>query len=574
MRSLLHHFFRHHRHNLSVIGREHPLEVFWIAVYTLVLLIFPNETLAEYAFYYLSLLPCLVLLYTVRQRRVLYYAAGCLPVLACGLLYALDKDMNSTLASKLLCLNILALIALHVPFSLADNREFLSRALLTLVHIVSALLVSGCLLLTLGLLEGGFYMLFGIELHNWHNGKIYYVPLFALTPLMFLSFERLLQQKTDGVPLLLENRVIELSLNYIATPALMAYTLMIYVYTAKIILQGRLPQGGVSYIVGSYLAAGLFCHMLHTLSCQPKWARFYQIFPWLMLLPLIVLWTGVMERIGSYGLTEMRIWLLTAVILLSLFCLWSLRPQWRQYRRFAVLLLVAGLITGIVLPLKQIEYASQYARFDRMLTKVQLLDSQGRIVQPLPQPATGQEEHWQQLHDQATYFYYSEVEKAAADRYGAGLQQLLAYSREDPHHNPSESHQRLSLQKRLFSIRDGGTIEPVHEVSFNGDTGNIGSFDIRLSDYQTLRSIRVEQVQQHMWHIFERHRLNPQQQYSHAELAVLVPDILHIPLENGDILLAESLNLSYQPQKGYNISGIDAFVLFSPHIPHAASAPR
>lgn len=565
-------FLRHHAHNVSAIAREHPLEVFWLAVYMLPLLLLSSDKLAQYGMYWLPLLPCWVLLYHIRSRRAAYYAAGLLPALGMAAVYVLGHtDIGETAVLKLLCLNAIALIALLTPFALADNRQFLSRALLTLVNIVSAWLVAGCLMLALLLLQGGLYVLFSLDLNDGLQGKIYYVPLFVLTPLMFLSFERNLRQTAGGEPLLVQNRVIELTLNYIATPALMLYTLMIYVYTGKILLSGSLPDGGVSYVVGSYLAIGLTTQLLQVLSCQPKWQGFHRLFPWLALVPLGLLWCGVIERIHRYGLTEMRLWLLAAAVLLSLYCLLSLRPQWRQYRTFAVLLLGTLLLVGIILPLKRIEAASQEARFERLLAELKLLDGNGRIVQPLPAPTEAQQQQWTELQEQARYLFY--VMDSDGERYGAGLKQLA-----EQHESGSDAELQ-SVHFRLpagpFQI-SGGSIEPVSyaHAEYASETGEITAYVLDPHNERNTR-IPAAEIHHHLEQLFARHGLNPQQQYQEEELKVLSSGWRYIPLANDDVLLTEAVEIRYLPPRGYTVTDINVFALFHPaaQSQDAASAP-
>lgn len=552
-------FLRRHARNLAAIAREHPLETFWLAVFSLLLLWLPLEALSEqYEINWPLFLPSLVLMYKTRAHRAAYYAAGLLP----ALLFVSGPLFQTAYADDTwLCLNGLALLALLSPFSLSSNHAFLSRALLTLINLLSALLVTGCLLLAIALLQSGINLLFGYDSFSALGPKPYYVLLFALTPLMFFSFERPWQN--NGEPLLVHNRVIELSLNYIAGPFLLLYTLMIYAYTAQIVWRGELPQGGVAYLVGSYLAAGLFTQMLQTLSCEPKWQRFYRLFPPLSLLPLVLLWTGTIERIATYGLTETRIWLLALVILLSLFCLLSLRPQWRQYRTFSALLLAAGLLVGILLPVERIAGSSQQARFERMLDSLQLKTADGRIVQPLPQPAAENQAAWQELYWQAYALerYYGIDETV----YGPGFEQLLVQEMPQPAPDSPQS-QYVGIRNIPFTLERAGSLSEVSSVHFSGTNAQGNPvLNIAMTDASL---VNAEMPHNHLDTVFARHGLNPKQHYDQETLQKTAADLLRIPLDQDRLLLVKEIALEYDPQHGYAIGPIHApFALFTPQLP-------
>lgn len=574
-------FWHTHWHNLRTVWQEHPLETFWLAVFAMALLLIPRHVLLDkYALiFWLPFLPYLVLLYKLRIHKMAYYAAGLLPLAGTLLLYWFvylypsgGSPLDGALFEKLFCLNVLFLLALLFDWTLKPNRAFLSRAVLTLVNIASALLVSGCLMMALGLIDVSLHVLFEsqVGIHSLLEGKIYYVSMFVLTPLLFLSFERPLH-RPGGEPVLLQNRVIEISLNYIVWPMLVVFTLLIYVYTAKIVWEGELPDGGVAFIVCTYLAAGLGTQLLQELSCQRKWQRLHRLFGWLTPVPLVLLWIGIGERIGAYGLTVMRIWLLAVAILLTVYCVLSLRQHWRQYRLFSILLLGAGLLVGIILPLEKIAAANQQARFEHMLAELNLLDADGKIVQPLPPASLAQQEQWEKLSRQINYLPFSADEGKA--HYGAGYAQLTGYAVQSDSEEISQAvndNGFVTLGQsgyQLPAITDGAMeLYPVRYVSPRYDDDNsekVAYFEIKLrsNDMQ----VRMDPPHQHIQQVFAKHGLNSKQRYSEEELKKLAPDLLQIPLANGGILLVYAVQLDYDSQMGYVLNSyIDGFALLLP----------
>jgi hypothetical protein len=101
---------------------------------------------------------------------------------------------------------------------------------------------------------------------------------------------------------------------YILMPILALYSLILYVYLFQIIIKWELPNGWVSLLV-SVLALGGFLSMLITyplrLNDENKFVNFlFRYFP-LLLMPLLVLMSvGIFRRLGDYGLTINRCYVL------------------------------------------------------------------------------------------------------------------------------------------------------------------------------------------------------------------------------------------------------------------------
>lgn len=206
--------------------------------------------------------------------------------------------------------------------------------------------------------------------------RIWLVTWWWIFPLAYLS----LSQREN----LFSGRFNELSkilLNWILSPALVIYTLIIYAYAVSILIQGKMPEGMIANVAFPYLMIGIVLYTLQILLDNEKWQKFYRLLPWLNLLPLVMLWYATSIRIHHYGFTQDRVYLLMGAMVLALWNFILLVPKIRQYRLLAGVLLLALLSNVFVIDANQIAYQDQLARFDNFVKTQQLLDSNGKLTE-------------------------------------------------------------------------------------------------------------------------------------------------------------------------------------------------
>jgi hypothetical protein len=141
------------------------------------------------------------------------------------------------------------------------------------------------------------------------QGEIYYytwlfvVFLFALT--YFLA----------GIPLSTEElsnktypKLLKILLLYIVMPLLSAYTIILYIYFAKIVATWQWPVNIVTHLVLWYsVIAVLVLFFITPLKTESSWSnKFLVLFPKLVLPLLIMMFISIYIRINAYGLTENR----------------------------------------------------------------------------------------------------------------------------------------------------------------------------------------------------------------------------------------------------------------------------
>lgn len=158
------------------------------------------------------------------------------------------------------------------------------------------------------------------------NDKIYLRVFYLLaifgSSFIFLLFnEKGLEylEKEGNYPI-----VLKFFTQYILIPLLIIYVVILYFYSAKILINWELPRGWVSYLVLAYSIVGILAILLvHPLkeNSAKSWVKMFSKIFYFTLIPLLILlFTAIFTRILEYGYTEPRyfvvllsIWLATVV---------------------------------------------------------------------------------------------------------------------------------------------------------------------------------------------------------------------------------------------------------------------
>ncbi|HEV7349120.1 DUF4153 domain-containing protein [Telluribacter sp.] len=177
---------------------------------------------------------------------------------------------------------------------------------------------------------------------------------------------------------------LKLFTQYVLLPLEVVYLIILYVYSAQILIQWRLPEGGVAYLVVAFSVAGILALLLlYPLrsSAEERWIRLFARRFHLALLPLIVLlFVGIYRRIGDYGITENRylvgilaVWLLG----ITFYLLFSKRDDIRLIP--LTLCLISFAIAIGPWSIFGLSRQSQANRFRDLLAKYQLLNNQQQL---------------------------------------------------------------------------------------------------------------------------------------------------------------------------------------------------
>lgn len=348
-------------HSFKRTFKAHKIESCVIIVFSLLYAVSPTYILEGYSNettsheIYLHLPIFLIAIYLCRRAKLAYVAAALIPII--GTLALVLYDPNGT---QSLVLFVIAFVLLLSDGFLKENESFVRAALRKLLSLALAAIVALVFLLVCVLVFNGLEYLFGFP---WPpEEKFYTICFFALSSWIFMA--------NEDEPKAVNAQFLEKILYFLLTPALALYTIILYAYIVRIALFSGLPRGGVAYIVLSYLACGFVLQALFLASLHRRWEKFYRFFALLAVAPIALLWLGIAERVGEYGLTPERIYLCGLAALASVIYAMRLSKILFSYRAVAVLFASALIVLFFVIDAKQITLYSQLPRFNALVSEL------------------------------------------------------------------------------------------------------------------------------------------------------------------------------------------------------------
>ena len=228
---------------------------------------------------------------------------------------------------------MISFILLFATGGRQDNEQYATTILHCLVKGCAAVLVAGVLsLAVLAIIASVDFLFLSRSLaEKWYVYPQLLVWL-LIAPMLCCAFVSEAQAQWK------DRRFLTLVVEYVLTPALLIYSVILYAYMLRILIQWKLPDGGVAYLVGGFIGVALVCRLLQALVTKPHFEWFYRYFPYVAIGPLVLLWIGIARRVGEYGLTEMRVYLVAVSLLLTMFTVLLLWPRNRSFFRMSLAL--------------------------------------------------------------------------------------------------------------------------------------------------------------------------------------------------------------------------------------------
>lgn len=267
---------------------------------------------------------------------------------------------------------VLAGILLVMGNRRLDNRSFAAHALHVVTQMFFGLLITGILNLAVMAIVASFFYIFGIEEPKHLYEHIYQFVWFVLAPQVCCT---LIRQNEDEVtePF----KVLRLILNFILSPAVIIYTVILYTYFIKIAFEWDLPKGGVAWMVMGFITVALIGRMAQSILSKRYYDWFYNRFTLIAIPPLIMYWIGSIYRIRLYSFTESRFYLMVAGVLMTLFVLMLWKKRTRKYQLMA-LIFGAAIILFTYIPgisAKSIGLSCQKQRLTQLINDLKLTDT-------------------------------------------------------------------------------------------------------------------------------------------------------------------------------------------------------
>ena len=250
-----------------------------------------------------------------------------------------------------------------------DNRPFASHALHVCVQMIVGVIIAGLLNLVVSAVVASFLYIFGINTPRYlYLHILLFVWLFIAPQVCCTLMAQDYDDEAEPI------RPLRIVLDYILSPAIVVYTVILYAYFIKIAILWDLPKGGVAWMVMGFMAAALVGRLMQYVLRRPHFEWFYRHLPAIAIGPLIMYWVGSMYRIRLYGLTESRIYLLIAGTLMSMFVLMLIGQRTRRFQTMAVMTMLAIVVFTYIpgITAKSIGLRNQTHRMERLIDEVHL----------------------------------------------------------------------------------------------------------------------------------------------------------------------------------------------------------
>lgn len=191
------------------------------------------------------------------------------------------------------------------------------------------------------------------------------------------------------------SRLFKFLLLYVVMPVIGVYTVILYIYFAKILITRQWPQGMVGHLVLWYaIITTLVLFFITPVREENRWAAlFIRFFPKLLLPLLAIMFVSLGIRIRAYGLTENRYFVLAAGLWATGSILYlSFRKQVRSIVLPTSLAIIA--LLSVLGPWSSYSLSmwSQNQRLDDILRRNQML-SDGNILPSTSEKVNGKDKN-------------------------------------------------------------------------------------------------------------------------------------------------------------------------------------
>ncbi|MEZ7750328.1 DUF4153 domain-containing protein [Haemophilus sputorum] len=572
----------------------HPIAIFLISAFAIGIWFMElgprqgNDHLAYWVFE-----PMLFIFVYLSRPYFWYRFSWIVPLVALAIIGMTNDSAEFYLtSSKFWGANFIALLVLlGFPFE-KNNQGFTYRNFTNLFHLGLATMVW---LLVFGLVAAILFTittLFNVEFSNSFYDHFYTSLGIFTQPLFFLVFQQ--RQAKSEMTL---NRIFEILVNFVLAPALMIFTVLLYAYVVQIIFEGVLPKGMLANITLPYLLGGLGVYALRSICAKARWETFFKYYPYLAIVPIVLLWLAIDRRISAYAWTEQRIYLVALATAITIAYAILIVPKVRQYRLISGVVMVAIFAMTWVVKPQEIAYQSQTVRFEQLLKKLNLSDGSGKIrddvdfVERLENMPKSDLKDWDELDKVSDYLLYrmeiksygeepfEERKEAFKQKYGKKSEELFTFY---------IYGDEIRLNDESISTPENNFIT---KVTFEWESIDVTSYKkwIRVPTYSFYRlepraymkSDESEDKQEdkpevcfiedhdryctnmdeHIHKVFKEHQLDPMKRISKTELESLSQDLLKIDGPSFTIYLSE-LEVKFRPESGYYYNRIYPKAIF------------
>ncbi len=360
-----------------------------------------------------------------RHRRIvdITIAAGLV------LLYISSLDWTSDIAvlrfiQLLVAAHLLVAIAPYLTAERLDGFWQFNR-ILFLRYLIGAFYAT-VLWVGLAVALAALDKLFGVNVDSEAYAHLYAFLAFVFHPWFFLS----------GVPrdyAELETRDdypagLKVFTQFVLMPLVVIYLAILTAYLGKVIVTRSWPNGWIGYLVSSVSATGVLALLLvHPLRerADSRWVNGYGRWWFVALLPSLgMLLAAIATRVGQYGITEQRYFLLVLALWLTGLALFYGVSASRNIKLIPMTLCAVALLTSMgPWSAYAISRRSQVNRFDRLLAQ----NDMGRAGAPSSAEGTVPLEDQREMSGVLRYLASTRGHEAIADVMGLPADTVRAW---------------------------------------------------------------------------------------------------------------------------------------------------
>ena len=582
-------FFEKTKAQIKNAVSAHPIEIFLISAFAIGIWFMELGTQKGDHLAYWVFEPMLFIFVYLSRPYSWYRFSWIVPLVALAIIGMTNDSAEFYLSSpKFWGANFIALLVLlGFPFE-KNNQGFTYRNFTNLFHLG---LATAVWLLVFGLVAAILFTittLFNVEFSDSFYSHFYTSLGIFTQPLFFLVFQQ--RQAKSEMTL---NRIFEILVNFVLAPALMIFTVLLYAYVVQIIFEGVLPKGMLANITLPYLLGGLGVYALRSICAKARWETFFKFYPYLAIVPIVLLWLAIDRRISAYAWTEQRIYLVALATAITIAYAILIVPKARQYRLISGVVMVAIFAMTWVVKPKEIAYQSQAERFEHLLTKLNLSDGQGKVrddvdfVERLENMPKSELKDWKELDSVSDYLLYSiELDSSVEDayqgrqevfkkQYGEKSKELLKvdiYRDEIRIDGQAISDREITIEflwesidvtpyKKWIRVPRPGFYRPEVQTYMKSDEKADKHEEKPEVCFVEDHDRYCTNMDEHIHKVFKEHQLDPMKKISKAELKSLNQDLLKIDRPSFTIYLSE-LDMEFRPESGYYYSRIYTKAIF------------
>lgn len=276
----------------------------------------------------------------------------------------------------------IAVAGIAVYKNMKDNEHFVKDILVFARELIFAMIIATAVFLVLMAIVFSAIYLFDLFKEN-SNDFGYYISctcFIILAPFTFLYLHTGFDKK-DGFRI---SKIFEFIINYILTPALIIYTVILYLYIAKITVTWSLPKGNLAWMVFAFIISAIVIKAIIPLFSKRLFSRFFNSFSLLAIPPIVLFWIGAIYRIKQYGFTEVRVYLLVCGAIMTLTVILFLTKKFDKYLFVGYIAIVLLALFSYIPPIsaKNIGIRSQTAQFKSIAAELKMTGTDGKLTAP------------------------------------------------------------------------------------------------------------------------------------------------------------------------------------------------